>query len=134
MQLATFDGKAPYICTVYFVHDEKFNFYWASWPDRRHSQHIKQNPSVAAAIVISSAKDKPVIGLQIAGVSNECQNEQQIRPIAKLYAQKFGRTTEWVDEFSTLKTKHRLYRLEPETIELFDEQNFPEQPQQKIDI
>lgn len=129
MQLATVDNDQPYVCSVYYVHDDKLNIYWASWPDRRHSQMITKNRNVGATIVIESDKTKPVCGIQILGQAELCEESRTIRPIAEAYAKKFKRDSEWVEKFSQLKTKHRLYKLAPISIDLFDEVNFESNPQ-----
>lgn len=128
MQLATVQDTQPHISSVYYVNDDKFNLYWASWPERRHSQRLLKNDRVAATIVVQSDKDKPVCGIQITGRAEICEDPATIEPVAALYAQKFGRDSEWIKSFSRLKTKHRLYKLTPELVELFDETKFKDNP------
>ena len=130
MQLATVASGKPWICTVYYLADEDFNLYWASLPSRRHSQEIANDPSVAAAIVCHSEKGKPVAGLQIEGTASLLDSPDAIRPIAELYAAKFDRDQAWVNDFSRLRTEHRLYRLRPDNYVLFDEVNFKANPRQ----
>lgn len=132
MQLATEKDGQPYVCSVYFVHDEKFNLYWASWPERRHSQRILNNSKVGAAIAVNTNKNEKVSGIQVIGAVSLCESKEEILPIARLYAEKFDMPQEWVEKFSLLKTRHRLYKLTPSVVELFDEDKFPDNPQQKI--
>jgi uncharacterized protein YhbP (UPF0306 family) len=132
MQLATLAGDQPWCCTVYYVHDPEHNLYWASLPTRRHSQEIAIHPKVAAAIAIQHVKGQPVTGLQYEGVAEMLKPAPETRPIAELYAAKFGRDAQWVDDIVAGRTQHRLYKLTPVAIQLFDEAGFPENPEQKL--
>ncbi|CAN5639154.1 hypothetical protein BH23PAT1_BH23PAT1_2900 [soil metagenome] len=124
MQLATVAADQPWCCSVYYVVDEDCNIYWASIPDRRHSKEIAMHGNVAGAIPIQFAKGEKVIGLQVEGTASMVDSPGEIKQIAKKYASKFDRTMQWVEEFSSGQTKHKLYRLKPKLIVLFDEQNF----------
>ena len=128
MQLATVSGQQPWCCTVYFIHDEANNLYWASLPSRRHSQEIASNPLVAAAIPVRHVKGDPVTGIQFSGKAEMLEPSSDIRLQAEQYAAKFGRDQAWVDDFVNGKTEHRLYKLTPSEIVLFDEVSFPDSP------
>src|SRR4051812_34899784 len=91
MQLATASGEQPWICTVYYVVDDDFNLYWASWPTRRHSLEIAQNARVAAAIPLAFENGRSVAGVQLQGVAKIVIKSETIPPIAERYAAKFGR-------------------------------------------
>lgn len=132
MQLATVGGGKPWSCTVYYLADEQLNLYWASIPSRRHSREIADCPDVAIAIVIQGEQDQKVIGIQAEGTTEKIENPSDIRPIAKKYAAAFGRDKQWVDDFSRLKTEHRLYKFTPKTYVLFDDEHFPDDPRQEI--
>lgn len=125
MQLATMAENRPWICTVYYVADDKFNLYWASLPIRRHSQELSRHPKVAAAISVQSDIGKKVIGLQVEGTAKMVDDKTELYAIAKLYAKRFGRDEQWVEDFANNKTEHKLYKLTPKNVVLFDEQNFP---------
>lgn len=129
MQVASVAGDQPWCCTVYYVVDEDLNLYWASIPSRRHSQEIHEHSKVAAAIPVQHDIGKKVIGLQVEGTAKKIESgDLDINPIAKKYAQRFGRDEQWVEDFSNGKTEHRLYKLEPNAIVLFDEVNFAGDP------
>jgi uncharacterized protein YhbP (UPF0306 family) len=125
MQLSTASGNQPWICTVWFVADDHANLYWASWPERRHSQEIDSNPKVAAAIVVQDARGQKGVGIQVEGTAQQITELDSIKPIAEKYAEKFGRSKEWVEKFANAQTKHRLYKLTPARFVLFDEEHFP---------
>ncbi len=132
MQLATVAKDQPWICTVYFVADDEMNLYWASLPSRRHSREIKNNPKVAAAIKIKGVIGEKVIGTQVEGTAEEVSPELTDPTIVKSYAAKFSRDKQWVEDFVSGKTEHRLYKLTPSSMVLFDEEHFPDDPQQKL--
>ena len=125
MQLATVHDVQPWVCSVWFVVDKSLNLYWSSWPERRHSQEIERNPNVSAAIVVQDAHDSKGIGIQAEGTAKLIETYDEIQPIAKLYAEKFNMNKPWVEKFSNLETKHRLYKLTPARFVLFDEEHFP---------
>jgi uncharacterized protein YhbP (UPF0306 family) len=125
MQLATVNNGQPWCCTVWFVADKDLNLYWTSWPTRRHSQEITENPKTAAAIVVQDARDTKGIGIQIEGNAAPVESYDDIKPIAENYAEKFNMDTDWIEKFSNQKTKHKLYKLTPRLFVLFDEEHFP---------
>lgn len=133
MQLATVADGQPWCCTVYFVIDDDDNLYWASLPSRRHSQEIAAHPQVAAAIPVKFIKGEPVAGLQIAGTAELLTPSPAIRGMVRRYAEKFNRDDAWVEDFTAGRTEHRLYKLTPSAIVLFDESNFPGAPRQEFD-
>lgn len=125
MQLATVKDGQPWCCTVYFVADDSLNLYWASKPERRHSQDIAKHGKVAAAIAVKDIKGEKVIGIQVEGNAEIITSSDEILPIATSYANKFGRSELWIRDFTNLKTDHQLYKLTPRLFVLFDEVNFP---------
>lgn len=125
MQLATVSDNQPWVCTVYFVHDGNHNLYWASLPNRQHSQHIRVHPRVAAAIAIEYTIGKKVIGIQIEGDAIALQPPDYDHRIVKRYAKRFLRDKEWIKNFMAGNTQHRLYKLTPSAIFLFDEAHLP---------
>jgi uncharacterized protein YhbP (UPF0306 family) len=132
MQVATVNDDQPWVCTVHFLSDEQHNLYWASLPTRRHSQEIEKHRKVACAIVVQNIIGKPVIGIQIEGTAEMLKTPLGNRVVAERYAAKFNRNTQWMEDFVAGRTEHRLYKLVPSAIYLFDEKNFPGGQRQKI--
>jgi len=128
MQLATVRDGQPWCTSVYFILGDDGNLYWASIPSRRHSIEIGDDARVAAAIAVKSEIDKKVAGIQIEGTAKQIITKQDIHPIAIKYADRFNRTAQWVEDFSSGKTEHCLYVLCPTKYVLFDESNFPVDP------
>lgn len=128
MQLATVNGSLPWICTVYFV-VHGGNFYWLSFPERRHSQEIEKNPNVAVTIAIK--KELPVIGVQSEGAATIVDDIAEIEAAMLLYVEKYGSGKQFVERYKKGKNQHVLYRFTPRKIVLFDEQNFPQNPRRE---
>lgn len=125
MQLATVRDGQPWVCTVYFVADEDMNLYWLSWPERRHSREVAQHDKAAAAVVVQDGGDrKPVVGIQVEGTVAEVTDEEAVKRISETYAQKYGQGKRFYKNFKTGTNRHHMYKLMPQKLVLFDEQNF----------
>ena len=78
MQVASSHDDQPWVCSVYFAHDNSLNLYWISLPTRRHSQEIEMNEKVAGTIVIPHTFGDDVRGLQFQGVARELKEKKEI--------------------------------------------------------
>ena len=130
MQLATVRGSQPWICTVYYVIDDRLNFYWLSLPSRRHSQELADQSN--AAITVAIKHDLPVIGVQAEGTVEEVADREAVKTIAELYVKKYGSAKTYYERFVQGVHQHHLYKLTPTRIVLFDEVEFP--PNTRIEI
>lgn len=129
MQIATVRDELPWICTVYFVlHDKKF--YWLSFPERRHSSDIADDPHVAIAIVIKPGK--PVIGIQAEAVAHIVADPAEVAAVLAVYVDKYGQGKEFVQRFLAGENRHALYCAAPSKVILFDEYTSRKQPQRDI--
>lgn len=124
MQLATstLDGR-PWVASVYFVVDDALNLYWLSWPERRHSQQLADNPYAAATIVIKP--DTPVAGIQVSGRVVLVQDLEIVRGVMDRYVAKYQQGEEFVDRMTAQRNHHQLYMLQADSYQLFDEMVFP---------
>lgn len=134
MQVATAVDNQPWCCTVYFVADEKFNLYWISTPDRRHSKEIENNTKVAAAIAIKHVPGKDVIGLQVEGDAELVKDTQEIKSTMRIYTDRYNRDEEWYKDFVAGKSGYKLYRIKPRLIVLFDEETFPDNTRKEYKV
>jgi len=75
-----------------------------------------------------------VVGIQIEGSAKELVFNEESGNIASAYAIKFGRSKQWVNDFCSNKTDHKLYRIKPKNIVLFDEVNFPDNSRQEYKL
>lgn len=130
MQVATLSGDQPWICTLYFVADEKQNLYWISSPNRRHSKEIANHSKVAVAVPVKFS-GHPVVGLQIEGEASEVDDKDEIARAMRLYTDKFNTGEDFYNDFLAGKDSHKLYGVKSSTIVLFDEENFPDNSRQE---
>jgi uncharacterized protein YhbP (UPF0306 family) len=128
MQLATVRDNKPWICTVYYIEDDGMNLYWLSLPTRRHSLELADNPQVAAAIAVKF-DTQPIIGMQVEGRAEAVNDLTTIKAVMKKYVDKYDKGQQFYDNFLASTNQHRMYRLVPRHITLFDEVNYPGQPQ-----
>jgi uncharacterized protein YhbP (UPF0306 family) len=134
MQLATVKDNKPWVATVWFAYDDKFNLYFISRHNRRHSLEISKNPFVAGAIVKPhrTLGDK-TRGLQFEGKCVEVKGKELIKSFA-LFAKRFPKVTKFIlspKDIIEGATDHHLYKIDPTAIVLFDEVNFPDQSRQE---
>lgn len=125
MQLATLHGSVPRVNSVYYVIDTDLTaVYWLSEPDRRHSVDITINNAVAGAVAVKA--DAPVRGVQFQGSAQQVNDATEIEMISKRYAQKYNGAGSNFAELHTAGTnKHVLYKMNLDTLELFDEVRYP---------
>jgi len=119
MQLATVSDGRPWVATVYFVADDDMNLYWLSWPDRMHSSNIAAVSDAAAAVVVKA--DQPVIGVQMAGEAQEVSDPVVVREMTEKYIAKYRQGEQFYPAFLAGTNRHKMYRLSPTRVQLFDE-------------
>lgn len=128
MQLATLgeDGQ-PWLCNVYFVHDEDNSIYWTSARSRRHSLEIKKDSRVAVSIVYDHERKQ---ALQITGAASEVSLDDSER-VDGLYSKKYGDKDRLTEIMKDLPEGRSYWKVEPTTISFWDEFNFPNEPKQE---
>ena len=131
MQLATSRDGQPWICTVYFIVNGG-NFYWLSFPDRRHSKELADNAKAAVAIALH--EEIPVVGLQAEGNVREVKNLGEAARVLALYVHKYGKGKDFIELLKRGKNRHVLYCLVPESVMLFDEQTSSGAPYRQIQL
>src|SRR5262249_26385655 len=99
MTIATVDDGGVWASDVGMVVDQDM-IYWQSFEHVRHSKAIEANPQVAATIRLTS-KGEPELALQISGIAMKASGFRE-----------------------DLRNGRTWYRLEPEFIELHDEEHF----------
>lgn len=134
MQLATaaMPLGQPWICTVYFVIRDGC-FYWLSYPERRHSRELADNPK--AAVTIAIKQDLPVIGLQAEGEVTEVTDLSEASRVLARYVKKYGSGQQFIELLKHGSNHHKLYKLTPARVMLFDEtqKNQPAYREIKLD-
>lgn len=127
MQIATLHKGSPRVCSVYFVPSaDNTALYWFSEPDRIHSLDISENSHVALAIVVKS--DVPVIGLQGSGEATIVTDTAEIAYVSDEYGVKYnGQGKKYLERFTAGTHKHLLYKLNIQSLSVFDEAHFPDE-------
>jgi uncharacterized protein YhbP (UPF0306 family) len=125
MQLATVAGNKPWLCTVHYVVDKDWNFYWLSIRNRRHSLELATNPKVAVTIVRDPAIKHAI---QMEGEATEVPSDQ-LESIHTLYSEKHGQKESRLIEAKSGKIDQRTYYcFKPSHLQMFDEVDFPTDP------
>lgn len=125
MQIATLRGGSPQVNSVYFVAaDDMKTLYWMSEPRRRHSENLAIDSRMAGAI--AARTDKPVAGLQFTGSGSVVEDQDELRAVISRYNEKYHDIAAGLYErIQSGTNKHRIYKLELASMELFDEVHFP---------
>lgn len=129
MQVATSSDDVPWCATVYFAHDNAHNLYWISMPDARHSQEIGKNSRVAGTIVAPQEQGRPPRGLQFEGSAREITDPQELLQLVESYIERYSRAG-LAEEIMAGINPNRFYQIKPDAFMLFDQQAFPDKPQQ----
>ena len=132
MQLATIKNGKPWVCTVYFVFDDRLNFYWLSLPSSRHSEEAKADPNTAVAIAVKQSQ--PVIGVQAQGKAKVVTESKTVAMVMAMYVEKYGNGKDFLNNFKDGVNKHSMYIFTPIELVLVDEVNFSNNPRQNIEL
>lgn len=123
MSLAT-GGQNLWVCTVYYVVDEKFNLYFLSEPTTSHCQQLSKNAEVACAICDSRQKvTNKKIGVQILGKASKVSNIGKIKWMLGLW-NKVNPGFETIINWKNIQKKvikSEIYKVEPRLIKFFNE-------------
>src|SRR3989344_4502697 len=107
MTLGTSCQGKPWLATVFFAFDEKFNILFFSREDTRHCKNIKKNKYVSIAINQDWGNPGLVKGLQMTGIALKISKKQREK-FYFLYCARFP----WANEFPD----HSLYIIKPTEI------------------
>lgn len=134
MQLATVREGQPWCCNVHYWADDDANLYWISTEARRHSQEIRDDQRVAAAIAVQTDEEvvgTPVIGIQVEGDAETIDDPNEVKRILRQYFDYHNKPEQLYEDILSGKNPYNLYRLKPRLYVLFDVQNFPDDPRQE---
>jgi uncharacterized protein YhbP (UPF0306 family) len=129
MSMASLAAGTCYIHTAYYAYDERLTLYFLSKPKTQHSRNFETNPSVAVSIFDShQVWDNPKKGLQLFGTCHLASGADILKGGA-LYAQRFTGLMKFIKNIDDLAGKvltSKIYRVDVEKIQLFDEDNIGE--------
>jgi uncharacterized protein YhbP (UPF0306 family) len=115
MTLATSQKNIPWAADLGYVHDEKFNIYWISYANTRHSKDIEAN-SVVAATICASTKGEEDKAVQIQGKASRLA-KKDILKAASLYNKREGKPAPKTLEEVEAQAEGRIwYQLVPTKI------------------
>jgi uncharacterized protein YhbP (UPF0306 family) len=134
MQVVTAKNNQPWACSVYFAYDEKFNLYWISTPQRRHSQEIQENEKVAGVIVLPHTPGDKVRGIQLQGTAKQLTIPEEMQHGMDVYGSRMSMNEERKQKIIQGKDNHVPYQIIPTLIVLFDEVSFPDNPRQELHL
>jgi uncharacterized protein YhbP (UPF0306 family) len=124
MALASFSSEFPWICNVYFVYNDKLEFYFLSSPETIHVQQIKENNKVAFTIADSRQlpeDDKRAI--QAWGEANQVTDMDELM----WFLNKFTDNPSKYNADEVIKGIGRIvYRITPKKMKFFDTERFKE--------
>jgi uncharacterized protein YhbP (UPF0306 family) len=128
MQLGTVHDGRPRVNSVYYVPSDDYrSVYWMSEPRRRHSVDAEQNANVAGAIVIKDTWR--VIGLQFDGIAHVVDDLEEIEYMTAKYNVKYDNAAAgFVKRFQDGKSRHLFYKLVMTSLEIFDQENYGDDP------
>jgi len=126
LSLATLDQQGVWVADVIYVHDDKFNLYFLSRTDRRHSLAIHNNSHVAGTITLSNSPEEKDKGIQLEGFARKIEGD--ILHIATAYALKRKKPVPTKDG-EIFKPGQSWYCVQPKRIELIYEPLFGHEKQ-----
>lgn len=110
------DGR-PQVAPLFFASDERFNLYWISDSDSRHSKNLDDWNDVSAAIFAQTWEWGAIQGVQIEGDAMPVTDEDERARALALYTAKFPFVTE---RFSALIEESVFYVLRPRWLRWID--------------
>ncbi|MBI4099729.1 pyridoxamine 5'-phosphate oxidase family protein [Candidatus Microgenomates bacterium] len=118
-------GTNGWVSPVCYVFDAKFNLYWASPPNARHSQNIAKNPAISVAIFDSRQDVGTGVGLQIEGMAKKVTLAEFPEVLKTYFGHKwpYGNLAKtFLDHFKQLlqNKAYSFYKFTPQKVWLND--------------
>ena len=108
---------------------QNFNLYWTSAKSRRHSKEISIHSQVAITVV----RDTEQTGTTNYRRSDEVA-DKDLEHVDRSYSYKFGDKGRLTEVRNADENGRAYYEFKPNSIELWDEVNFPDSPKQNYKI
>ena len=109
-------GGRAHINHMYFAWNDRFDIFWISDPDSRHSRNLTGNPSAAVTVYDSrQVWGRPDRGIQLFGSARQVRGGAA-REAQRAYSARFK-------EFDAASNELPYYRFRPRTVKLFDERS-----------
>ena len=120
MVLATANDQGiPWVSPVFYVPDDRYDLYWTSWVEARHSANVRDHPPVAIVIFET---DPEVEAVYISALAVELNDPKEVRGGIELMRRRDDSQPEhWrIKDISVVTGDGpwRIYRASPNTIEV----------------
>ena len=112
MVIATTDGLQPWISPVFMAYDERYNFYWASERDTRHSKLIEKNNQIALVMFDPMQPEGTGRGVYIEAKAQELNDLAEIKKAIPLMYDRKNKPHKLAEEFSG-EGRRRIYKAVP---------------------
>ena len=136
ISVATSLNNRPWACNVYYAFDHDLNIYFISKTFRRHSKEIRENSHVSATICAPHLEpfDMPGRGIQLEGQAFQVEDISEAEKYLEIYLERLPSSIKLHAAVNDItgEALPRIYKIVPERYVLFDERNFPENPQQEL--
>lgn len=108
----------PWVSPVFFAYDDRYNLYWISNKDARHSQYVRSNPNIAIVIFDSSAIEGSGDGVYFEAEARELSDENDIKPVIPMWNQRAQEAEFQISGFNSVlgDAAWRVYKATPKTI------------------
>lgn len=118
LSLGTSKNNKPWVCEVHFAYDDSLNLYFRSSTERRHSQEIAANPSVAGNIVKQHALGEPVRGVYFEGIARKLDPGPEQEKAAQAIIERL-QAPETILEDAKQSTGSQFYKISVDTFYVF---------------
>jgi general stress protein 26 len=105
-------GGRAHVNHMYFAWNDRYEVFWFSDPESRHSRNLERDPTAAITVYDShQVNGRPDRGIQLFGRAGVASNQE----VTRLYTRKFRGLD---------PSGYTAYRFRPRTLKLFDEPAF----------
>ena len=109
-------GGRAHINHMYFAWNDRFEIFWISDPDSRHSRNLQSDASAAITVYDSHQTwGRPDRGIQLFGSAAELRGGAAKAEARRVYSRRFDSYDDSSDDAL------RFYRFRPRTLKLFYE-------------
>ncbi|MCX6753838.1 MAG: pyridoxamine 5'-phosphate oxidase family protein [Candidatus Nomurabacteria bacterium] len=105
-------NSMPNNSPMFSAYDEKYNFYWNSQIDSKHSENIRNNPNVFCVIFNSSVKEGDGSSVYMEGKAYELNEKEETRYAMKVFYAKKGKDPK-PEELYLGDSPRRFYKFVP---------------------
>jgi len=127
LSMASINKDKSHINTAYFAFNNSLELFILTPPTSKHTQNLEKNNSVSVTVFDTNQKwegDKR--GLQLYGTYEKTKGDKFAEGM-RFYLQRFPAFSEWAEtpeELEKSDVKSRIYKIEVNSLKIFDEPTF----------